>query len=74
MSNYRLQELLQEGHPFMSASRILELEERLCYLETQNEKLIALNAVMDDILSCFAGLQPAGLQPAGLQPAGYNLL
>ena len=46
----------------MSARRILELEERVCELservcelETQNEQLIALNAVMDDILKCFDG-------------------
>jgi hypothetical protein len=46
----------------MSARRILELSERVCELservrelETQNEQLIALNAVMDDILECFDG-------------------
>ena len=57
MSNPRLQQLLQEGHPLESARRILELEEqvtslnkRVRALETQNEQLIALNAVMDDIL------------------------
>lgn len=62
MSNPRLQQLLQEGHPLESARRILDLEEQVTFLhirvralETQNKQLIALNAVMDDILKCFDG-------------------